>query len=52
MPHRKRHAKAVTAHHRDHHRDHHRQTLAAVLYLCGVVLVINAWLVTQNILSF
>jgi hypothetical protein len=48
MPHRKRHAKAVTA----HYRDHHRQTLGAVLYLCGVVLVINAWLVSQNIVSF
>ena len=48
MPHRKPHAKAVTA----HRRDPHRQMLAAVLYLCGVVLVINAWLVSQNILSF
>ncbi|MDJ0738793.1 MAG: hypothetical protein QNJ91_03690 [Gammaproteobacteria bacterium] len=48
MPHRKRHAKAVTT----PHRDHHRQMLAAVLYLCGVLLVINAWLVSQNIVSF
>ncbi len=48
MPHRKRHARVVT----DNHRDHHRQMLAAVLYLCGVVLVINAWLVSQNIVSF
>ena len=49
MPHRKRHAKTVTA---AHQRDHHRQMLAAVLYLCGVLLVINAWLVSQNIVSF
>lgn len=48
MPHRKRQTKVVTA----HHRDHHRQMLGAVLYLCGVVLVINAWLVSQNIVSF
>jgi len=48
MPHRKRHAKAVT----EHHRDPHRQMLAAVLYLCGVLLVINAWLVSHNIVSF
>ena len=47
MPHRKRHSKTLSD-----HRDHHRQMLAAVLYLCGVVLVLNAWLVTQNIVSF
>jgi len=47
MPHRKRHVKTVTA----HHRDHHRQMLAAVLYLCGVVLPINAWLVTQQVVT-
>jgi hypothetical protein len=32
--------------------DQHRQTLFAVLYLCGVVLMINAWLVSQQLLSF
>ena len=35
-----------------HHRDQHRQMLAAVLYLCGVLLIINAWLVSQQIVSF
>ena len=49
MPHRKRRAKTIAA---AHHRDHHRQMLGAVLYLCGVLLVINAWLVSQNIVSF
>lgn len=48
MPHRKRHERVAT----DHHRDHHRQTLLAVLYLCGVVLLINAWLVSQQLVSF
>jgi hypothetical protein len=33
-------------------RDHHRQTLLAVLYLCSVVLLINAWLVSQQVVSF
>lgn len=47
MPHRKRHAKIATGQHRDH-----RQTLLAVLYLCGVVLLLNAWLVSQQLLSF
>lgn len=48
MPHRKRQAKVVT----DHPRDHHRQMLLAVLYLCGVLLLINAWLVSQQLVSF
>lgn len=44
MPYRKRRVKVAT--------DHHRQTLLAVLYLCGVVLTINAWLVSQQLISF
>jgi hypothetical protein len=48
MPHRKRHTKAVA----DHHRDQHRQMLLAVLYLCAVLLLINAWLVSQQLISF
>ena len=48
MPHRKRHARVAA----DQHRDHHRQMLVAVLYLCSVVLVINAWLVSQNVITF
>lgn len=48
MPHRKRLIKTAAP----HHRDQHRQMLAAVLYLCGVLLVINAWLVSQQIVSF
>ena len=48
MPHRKRHPKVAT----HQHRDHHRQMLLAVLYLCGVVLLINAWLVSQQLVSF
>jgi hypothetical protein len=48
MPHRKRHAKVATG----QHRDHHRQLLLAVLYLCGVVLLVNAWLVSQQLLVF
>ncbi|MCG6965251.1 MAG: hypothetical protein LJE59_01925 [Chromatiaceae bacterium] len=47
MPHRKRQGKVA-----DMHRDHHRQVLLAVLYLCGVVLLINAWLVSQQLVSF
>jgi hypothetical protein len=31
---------------------HHRHALPAVLYLCGVVLLINAWLVSQQMVSF
>jgi len=34
------------------HRDQHRQTLLAVLYLAGVLLLINAWLVSQQLISF
>lgn len=49
MPHQKRHFRTIAAH---HHRDPHRQTLLAVLYLCGVVLLINAWLVSQQVISF
>ena len=49
MPHRKRQAKIAAVHQQ---RDHHRQMLLAVLYLCGVVLVINAWLVSQHVISF
>jgi hypothetical protein len=48
MPHRNRHSKTATA----PQRDHHRQMLAAVLYLCSVVLLINAWLVSQNVIRF
>lgn len=48
MPHRKRHSKLAAV----PHRDHHRQLLAAVLYLGGVLLIINAWLVSQQIVSF
>lgn len=48
MPHRKRHVKIAA----DHQRDHHRQMLLAVLYLCGVLLMINAWLVSQQVVSF
>lgn len=48
MPHRKRHAKFAT----EHHRDQHRQMLLAVLYLCGVLLLVNAWLVSQQLLRF
>ncbi|MCB1787904.1 MAG: hypothetical protein H6953_02315 [Chromatiaceae bacterium] len=47
MPNRKRHTRVAQL-----HKDHHRQTLLAVLYLCGVVLLINAWLVSQQLISF
>ena len=30
----------------------HRQTLLAVLFLAGMLLIINAWLVSQQLLSF
>ena len=43
MPYRKHQVKAATQ-----QRDHHRQMLLAVLYFCGVVLLINAWLVSQQ----
>lgn len=48
MPHRNRRVKTATA----TQRDHHRQLLLAVLYLCSVVLFINAWLVSQQVVSF
>ncbi len=48
MPHRKRRASSVAV----HHRDQHSQMLLAVLYLCGVLLLINAWLVSQQLISF
>jgi hypothetical protein len=44
MPHRKRHARAIA--------DQHRQTLLAVLYLASVLLLINAWLVSHQLISF
>jgi hypothetical protein len=44
MPNRKRRARLASG--------HHRQTLPAVLYLSGAVLILNAWLVTQQIFSF
>jgi hypothetical protein len=31
---------------------HHRLALAAVLYLSGALLVLNAWLVSQNSAGF
>jgi putative copper export protein len=40
MPYRKRQPRVATT--------HQRQTLPAVLYLGGVLLIINAWLVTQQ----
>jgi hypothetical protein len=48
MPHRKRRFKAAA----DHDRDEHRQMLLAVLYLGAVLLLINAWLVSQQLISF
>jgi hypothetical protein len=48
MPHRNRQVKTATA----PQRDHHRQMLLAVLYLCSVVLLINAWLVSQQVVTF
>jgi hypothetical protein len=48
MPRRKRRAKSVAV----HHRDQHSQMLLAILYLCGVLLLINAWLVSQQLISF
>jgi hypothetical protein len=48
MPHRNRQVKTASA----PQRDHHRQMLLAVLYLCGVVLLINAWLVSQQVVTF
>lgn len=49
MPYRKRRPKVATEH---SHRDPHRQMLLAALYLGGVILLINAWLVSQQLLSF
>jgi len=48
MPHRNRRARAVAV----HHRDRNSQMLLAILYLCGVLLLINAWLVSQQLISF
>jgi hypothetical protein len=45
MPSRKRQIKVATQ-----QRDHH-QLLWAVLYLGGVVLLFNAWLVSQNLIG-
>jgi len=47
MRHRKRRGKVAVQ-----HRDQRRQMLLAVLYLCGVLLLINAWLVSQQLLRF
>ncbi|MGD8956058.1 MAG: hypothetical protein PVJ03_01900 [Chromatiaceae bacterium] len=44
MPHRRRHPRVATI--------HHRHTLPVVLYLCGLVLLINAWLVSQQMVNF
>ena len=44
MPYRKRHTRLAT--------DHQRHLLLAVLYLAGVILLINAWLVSQQLVSF
>jgi hypothetical protein len=44
MPDRKRRARVAAG--------HHRLALPAVLCLAGAVLVINAWLVSQHVLSF
>ena len=41
MPYRKRHPRAAAS--------HHRQILPAVLYLAGVLLILNAWLVSQQL---
>ena len=47
MPYRKRRPKVTAAHSREH-----QQTLLAVLYLGGVVLGFNAWLVSQQLIRF
>ena len=44
MPHRKHQTRLAA--------DHHRHMLLAVLYLGGVILLINAWLISQQLLSF
>jgi hypothetical protein len=48
MPNRKREIKVAA----QPQRDYHRQMLLAVLYLAGVLLAINAWLVSQQLISF
>lgn len=48
MPHRKRHVRVAAA----QQRDHHRQALLAVLYLSALALLINAWLVSQQVIRF
>lgn len=48
MPNRKREIKVAA----QPQRDHQRQMLLAVLYLAGVLLAINAWLVSQQLISF
>jgi len=47
MPHRKRHVRVAAQ-----QRDHHRQALLAVLYLSALALLINAWLVSQQVIRF
>lgn len=48
MPHRKRHLRVAAA----AQRSHHRQTLLTVLYLSAALLLVNAWLVSQQLLPF
>jgi len=48
MPCRKRQSRVAAA----HHRDHQRQTLLTVLSLCALALLVNAWLVSQQLISF
>jgi hypothetical protein len=44
MPYRKRRARVAAG--------HHRLALPTALFLAGALLVINAWLVSQQVLSF
>lgn len=44
MHHPKRHTRSAVA--------HHRHALHAVLYLGGALLLLNAWLVSQQLLEF
>jgi hypothetical protein len=46
MPHRKRQLKVATQ------QREHQHLLLAVLYLGGVLLLVNAWLVSQNLVGF
>lgn len=46
MPHRKRPLKVATQQREQHH------LLLAVLYLGAVLLLVNAWLVSQNLVGF